>query len=268
MNNKPLVSVIMGVYNVESTLREAIKSIQNQTYENWELIICDDGSTDNTYNTAKIIAKTDSRIKVIKNERNLTLAPTLNKCIAKANGVYTARMDGDDVCDLNRFEKEVSFLNSNPEYAVVSSLMYLYDDSGVYGTVNYEEKPNKIDLIKDSPICHAGCMMRRSVLDELGGYNTSAEVERIEDYDLWVRMYAAGYKAYNIQEYLYSMRDDRNAIKRKKLKFRITEFKLKKKMCKEFNLPLKLRLYCLKPLVLGIIPSFIYSVLHKLKHKG
>lgn len=263
MSKTPLVSVLMGIYNCADTLEEAVSCIINQTYTNWELILCDDCSTDDTYEIALEIANKDKRIIVIKNDVNMTLAPTLNRCLQEAKGEYCARMDGDDVCDLDRFEKEVDILNNYKEFAVVSSLMNLFDDNGVYGIVKYKEKPQKIDFSYGSPICHAGCMIRRTVLLELGGYCNSPEVERIEDYDLWIRLYARGYIAYNIQEPLYSMRDDRNAIKRKKFRFRITEYRLKRKMCKDFNLPLKYKIIAFKPIILGIMPSFIYRLLHK-----
>jgi glycosyltransferase EpsE len=266
MENKPLVSVLMAVYNCVDTLEEAVDCIINQTYTNWELIMFDDCSTDNTYKKALELSKKDNRIKVYRNDKNLTLAPTLNKCLDKAKGVYTARMDGDDVCDLNRFEKEVEFLNNHFEYAVVSSFMNLYDDNGIYGVVKYNEKPQKEDFAYSSPICHAGCMMRKEVLDKLEGYSNSSKVERIEDYDLWIRLYSAGYKAYNIQESLYSMRDDRNAIKRKKFKFRLTEYRLKRNMCKEFELPFKYKVMAFKPIILGMLPSFLYTALHKRKY--
>lgn len=268
MNKTPLVSVLMAIYNCEDTLEEAVDCIINQTYTNWELIMIDDCSSDGTYQKASDIAKKDSRIKVYKNEKNLTLAPTLNRCIEKANGEYTARMDGDDVCDLTRFEKEVAVLNEHPEFAVVSCLMNMYDDGGIYAKVGFPEYPQKTDFANNSPICHAGCMMRKSVLNELGGYSNSPKVERIEDYDLWIRLYEAGYKAYNIQEYLYDMRNDRNATKRKKYKFRITEYRLKKDMCKKFKLPLKYRIHSYKPLVLGLVPSAVYKMLQTKRYKG
>lgn len=264
--SQPLVSVLMAIYNCENTLEEAASCILNQTYTNWELILIDDCSSDKSYEVAQRIAESDERIKLFKNERNLSLAPTLNKCLEKATGEYIARMDGDDICALDRFEKEIAFLETNPEYALVSCQMDLFDDSGAYGTAHYKEKPQKKDFAYGSPICHAGCMMRKEVLIELGGYDTSLDKERIEDYDLWIRMYKAGYKAYNLQEVLYSMRDDRNAIKRKKFKYRLTEYKLKKKMCKSFDLPLKCKLLAYKPIILGLLPAPVYSILHRKKY--
>lgn len=267
MSNSPLVSVLMGIYNCADTLEEAVNCIINQTYTNWELIMCDDCSSDNTYQKACELAQKDKRIIVIKNDRNLTLAPTLNNCLALAKGEYCARMDGDDVCSPERFEKEVDFLNKNPNYAVVSCNMKLFDENGVYGEIKFPEHPLKEHFVQFSPICHAGSMSRTSVLKELGGYSIEKSVERIEDYDLWFRIYSKGYKAYGIQEPLYSMREGRNAIKRKKFKFRVTEYKLRKKAYKTFELPKKYSFSVAKPLIIGLIPSFVYLKIHRNKYK-
>ena len=267
MDNNPLVSVLMGIYNCADTLEEAVDCIVNQTYTNWELIMCDDCSTDNTYQVACEIAAKDNRIRVIRNEKNLTLAPTLNNCLAEARGEYCARMDGDDRCAVDRFEKEVNYLKCHPEIAVVSCNMALYDENGIYGEVKYPEYPQKEHFVQFSPICHAGSMSRTEVLRELNGYRTDKSVERIEDYDLWFRMYSMGYKAYGIQETLYSMREGRNAIKRKKLKYRVTEYNLRKKAFKEFNLPKKYCLDIIRPLIIGLTPSFVYSIIHRNKYK-
>ena len=268
MNNAPLVSVLMGIYNCANTLEEAVDCIINQTYTNWELIMCDDCSSDKTYNTALEIAKRDSRIKVIKNDKNITLAPTLNRCLQEAKGEYCARMDGDDVCDLDRFEKEVEILNNHPEYAVVSCGMRFYDENGVYGEIKNPEHPKFEDFVRQSPICHAGCMVRTNALKSVNGYSDDKAVERIEDYDLWIRMYAKGYKAYNIQNSLYSMREGRNAIRRKRFKFRITEYNLRKRACKEFNLSFTCKLKAFRPIIIGLMPSFLYTALHKNKYKN
>lgn len=268
MDNTPLVSVLMGIYNCTDTLEEAVDCIINQTYTNWELIMCDDCSGDDTYEVACRVAEKDNRIKVIKNEKNLTLAPTLNRCFEVAKGEYIARMDGDDICDKTRFEKEVEILNRHPEYAVVSTGMRFYDENGVYGEIINPKEPKYEDFVKQSPICHAPCMMRADALKRLGGYSNDPSVERIEDYDLWVRMYAEGFRAYNVQEPLYSMREGRDAIKRKKFKFRITEYRLRKRVCREFNLGFRSRIFALKPIIIGLMPQFVYSLIHKKRYKS
>lgn len=259
----PKVSILMGIYNCADTLAEAVESVRNQTFTDWELIMCDDGSKDNTWEVAQKIAQKDHRIKVIRNEKNLTLAPTLNRCAKVASGKYLARMDGDDVCDTTRFEKELNVLESNLGYAVVSCQMNLFDEGGIYRVVSYAECPAVSDFVKRSPFCHAGCMMRKDVFDSIGGYSESMDYKRVEDYDLWVRMYKAGYIGYNIQEPLYSMRDDRNALTRRTLDSRKNEIRVKKNIIKWFNLAKRNYIYILITAAKAIMPSFIYKIFHK-----
>lgn len=261
----PKVSVLMGIYNCAATLEEAVDCIINQTFTDWELIMCDDCSSDNTYEVAQQIAKKDNRIIVLKNEKNLTLAPTLNKCERKANGSYLARMDGDDVCALDRFQKEFDFLEAHPEYALVSCNMILYDDEGEHGFIKYTEEPDGQLLQRGSQFCHAGCMMRKEVFDELGGYGETSDVERIEDFNLWFRLYKAGYKGYNIQESLYSMRDDRNAFSRRKFKYRINEAKQIRQVSKVFGVGFKSRFKFLIPIIKGLVPNIVYKYMHHKK---
>lgn len=261
----PKVSVLMGIYNCADTLEEAVDCIINQTFTDWELIMCDDCSSDNTYEIALKIAENDSRITVLKNDTNLTLAPTLNKCASIAKGKYLARMDGDDVCSLDRFEKEVEALDKYREYAVVSSWMNMYDESGVFRTVEYKKNPQKKDLLKSSQFCHAGCMMRKEVFDSIGGYSESAEYKRVEDYDLWVRMYKLGYVGFNIQEPLYSMRDDRSAINRRTYYNRINEARVKKNVVNWFGLSVLNYPFVLIPILKIFVPRFIYGKIHKNK---
>lgn len=263
MNGKPLISVLMGIYNCAETLEEAVDCIINQTYTNWELIMCDDCSKDNTLEVAKRIAEKDSRIHVIRNEINRTLAPSLNHCLQHASGQYIARMDGDDVCAPDRFEKELDFLEAHPEYALVSCQMNLYDAGGVYRVIKHMDEPTGKDLLYRSQFCHAGCMMRTNVLRQLGGYCEEPFCNRVEDYDLWVRMYAVGYKGLNIQEPLYSMRDDRNANKRRTFKNRMNETQIKIRVCKSFKLGLKHYAYAVIPLLKALIPTSLYCVAHK-----
>lgn len=263
MNNKPLISVIMGIYNCAETLEEAVDCIINQTYENWELIMCDDCSKDDTLEIALKIAEKDCRIHVIRNGRNCTLAPSLNHCLQHAKGKYIARMDGDDICALDRFEKELIFLETHSAFALVSCQMNLYDVGGVYRVVTHVTEPTGKDLLYRSQFCHAGCMMRADVLRQLGGYSEKKSCNRVEDYDLWVRMYAAGYKGFNIQEPLYSMRDDRNANRRRTFKNRMNEAYVKFRVCRSFKLGLEKYVYAGMPLVKAVIPSSFYHFAHR-----
>lgn len=265
MENKPLVSIIMGVYNCESTLQEAVNCLFRQTYTNWELIICDDASTDSTYSIALNLKESDIRIQLIKNENNLTLAPTLNRCISIAKGVYIARMDGDDLCENDRLEKEIAFLEHNPQYAMVSCQMNLFDKGGIYRTISHKSEPSAKDLVFRSQFCHAGCVIRKDVLETLEGYNIDKKTQRVEDYDLWLRMYALGYKGYNLQEPLYLMRDDRNAMYRRNFRNRVNESAVKWRVCKTFQLPVIYYMYAMVPILKLIVPTPIYKFAHKRK---
>ncbi len=261
---KGLVSVLMGIYNCAETLEEAVDCIIAQSYENWELIMCDDGSTDDTYAVAESIVKKESRARLIRNEKNMGLAKTLNHCLKYADGEFIARMDGDDVCSASRFEKELKALAQDKNASIVSSAMYFYDEQGVHGKIVNPKKPDRYDLIRRSPFCHAPCMMRKESLLKVGGYRTDDDTLRIEDYDLWYRMYAHGMYGINIDDELYGMREDRNAFLRKrKYVYRINEYKLKKSICKTFKLGIKYRITAFKPLIIGLIPMWIYKILHR-----
>lgn len=264
----PLISVLMGIYNCESTLEEAVACIQAQTISDWELILCDDGSADNTYQLACHLAERDSRIVILRNEQNMGLAATLNHCLQAAQGEYVARMDGDDVCPPQRFAEELGFLQSNPEYALVSGWMECFDEQGKYGTVQYMEKPAFGDLVRTSQFCHAACMMRREVLVALGGYRTLPETTRVEDYDLWVRLYQAGHRGYNLQQVMYSMRDDRNAFRRRKLQYRVNEAKVSLRAIKGSGASIGAVRYPLMIVCKGLIPGFVYGYLHRRKVGG
>ena len=116
---KPEISVIMSVYNDEKYIAKAIDSILTQSFSNFELIICDDYSTDRSSNIIEKYVKQDNRIVFFKNEKNLGLATSLNRCIERAKGKYIARMDSDDISLPNRFEVEYNYLEDNSDIVVV-----------------------------------------------------------------------------------------------------------------------------------------------------
>lgn len=257
------VSIIMGIYNCSSTLSEAIDSIIAQTYTNWELIMCDDGSKDNTYDVAlSYKEKYPNKIILIKNEKNLGLNKTLNRCLENATGEYIARMDGDDISLPLRFEKEVSFLDEHPEYAIVSSPMIYFDENGEWGESKAIENPTNLDFVTGTPFCHAPCMVRKEAYKEVNGYSTDDRTLRAEDYNLWFRLYSMGYKGHNLQTPLYKMRDDENAYSRRSFKFAKNEAYVRYTGYKMLNLPKKYYIFALRPIIVGLLPKTIYMVLH------
>ncbi|WP_461811499.1 glycosyltransferase family 2 protein [Faecalimonas sp.] len=260
------ISVIMGIYNCAETLQEALDCILNQSYTNWEVIMCDDCSADNTVDVAeKYVIKYPYRFVLLKNRENRGLNYTLNKCLKYATGNYIARMDGDDLCDKDRFMKEVEVLENNSDIAIVSTDMEFFDENGIWGRTHTEKLPLKADFLRATPFCHAACMVHRSAYMDVKGYSVSNRLLRVEDYHLWIKMYEKGYKGMNIQECLYSMRDDRNAQGRRKFKYRLNEAYVKGYAIKKLGLKKINYVYCLIPVIKGLLPSCAYRILHRTK---
>ena len=264
------ISVIMGIYNCAPTLQEALDSLYAQTYQDFEIIMCEDGSSDNTWEIAQKNKELHSNIVLLRNQHNLGLNQTLNNCLAVAQGEYIARMDGDDISLPTRFEKEVSFLDSHPEYAIVSTPMIHFDENGEFMRGNCKEgEPNISIFNSGSPFCHAPCMVRSIAYKTVGGYTISPRLLRVEDYHLWMKMYAHGYKGYNLSEHLYAMRDDINATKRRTLKARINGINAHWIAYRTLNLSFAAFVrYSVMNLILGMIPIVLYNFLRKKEHKA
>ncbi len=221
------VSVLMGIYNCEKTLPDAIDSIIAQTYENWELIMCDDCSTDGTYAVAETYAaKYPGKIILLKNGQNSKLAFTLNRCLEAAGGEFVARMDGDDKCLPERFEKQVEYLRAHPGVSLVGTAMQRFYNDGSYGAVAFcPEHPDRFTPHQNGPsFNHATILAFKSVFDELGGYQVLPRTVRGQDRDLWFRFFKAGYKGDNMPDALYLVREDVEAINRRTFKDRWISF--------------------------------------------
>ena len=189
MANDPLVSVLIPVYNAEKYFSDALQSIVDQTYRNLEVVIVDDCSQDGTGVIAKAFASKDSRVKVFTNEQNLKLSGALNEGIKHCLGKYIVRMDGDDVSFLDRIEKQVAYMEQNPEVGISGGSMEIGDESLTkIGTRNYYLTDNDIrkNIFKFSPFCHPGVIIRKEVFDLVGGYDAS--FTPAEDYELYFRI--------------------------------------------------------------------------------
>ena len=260
------ISVLMGVYNCAPYLQQALDSLYAQTYQDFKIIMCDDGSTDGTAVIAAANAASHPNIVLLRNEGNMGLNYTLNRCLEQADTEYCARMDGDDISLPERFEKEVQFLDGHPEYAIVSTPMKYFDADGIFRVGKGGGEPQVKDFAKGTPFCHAPCMVRRQAYEAVGGYTISDKLLRVEDYHLWIKMYEKGDKGYVLDEPLYMMRDDRNAVHRRSFKARVNEARVKAMAIKAFRLPIWNYVYCLKPIILWLLPSGIYSSLHRIKN--
>ena len=198
----PLVTVLLPVYNAEKFLRESIDSILNQTYQNFEFLLINDGSTDTSREI--ILNYTDARIRYLENEKNIGLIQTLNRGIAEAKGSYIARMDADDVSRADRLIKQVDFLESNPSYGMVGSWCSVINTSK---KIEYHTSHASLQFALLNYCCfvHPSVMLRKSVLIENQFYFDSHFVHS-EDYELWTRLLTKT-KAANLPDYLLSYRE-------------------------------------------------------------
>lgn len=181
---QPLVSVVLAVYNGEQYLAQAIQSVLNQTYKNFEFFIVDDGSTDGSLQIIQSFR--DERIQIISRE-NKGLVASLNEGIAAANGKYIARMDADDECLPERFEKQVAYLEANDRVGLCGTSFYYVNNNGESKSVwhlNNEEL--KANFLFTCPILHPTAFMRTSVLRE--NNLEYGNVRFAQDLDLWYRI--------------------------------------------------------------------------------
>ncbi|RJR15175.1 MAG: glycosyltransferase [Nitrospiraceae bacterium] len=201
---EPEISVVMSTYNDGVYLEKAVKSILSQTFQNYEFIIIDDASTDNT---AEILhTYDDPRIRIIRNTDNLGLTRSLNKGISNARGTYIARMDADDISLPHRFETQLDFLKRNPDHGLVGSSYYQVDDQGKIIkriAVKTEDSEIREGLQKQNWFGHGSVMMRKDALLKAGGYDEKFKYS--QDYDLWLRI-SEDYKVANVTEPLYCWR--------------------------------------------------------------
>lgn len=197
INETPLISVLMPVYNCELYVKEAIESILNQTHSNFEFLIIDDASTDQTLSIIKTFI--DPRIMLIEKPVNTGLTNSLNLGLKLAKGKYIARMDGDDISLPHRFAKQITFLDNNTDYVLCGSILKILNTNRDYNLPE-NHKAIKLAMLERCPIAHPTVMMRKSILDRYSFfYNPSKEPA--EDYDFWIRLITKG-KFYNIQEVL------------------------------------------------------------------
>ncbi len=202
----------MPVYNASSFLSEAIKSILNQTFKNFELIILNDGSLDRSKDI--ILSFFDSRIKYIENETNLGLIKTLNKGIELCSGKYIIRMDADDICEPQRIEKQIRFLESHPDIGLCGTWAHVINDKGdITGKIVNQTSPPflSVSLLFTVPLIHPSVCFKASVLKE----HQYHEVPIAEDFDLWCRLDKET-KMANIPEYQFLYRWHNTNISKEK----------------------------------------------------
>ena len=258
----PKVSVIMGIYNCEKTLREAVDSICRQTYSNWEMILWDDGSTDGTLAIAQEYAEEyPDRIRTYHDGENRKLSHALNACLHHAEGELIARMDGDDISHPDRLQKQVDYLRDHPETDLVGTQMMCFDEKGSVGILRAPLQPEPEMLRGGTPIHHATILTYKTVYEALGGYTESKTVEGVEDVDLWFRFFEKGFRAATLDEVLYDVRMNRDALKRRTLGRRIRSIRTRVAGYKRLGFPKRwlIRPACVL-LLKGLAPLWIKRI--------
>lgn len=188
-DKKPLITVLMPAYNMEHYINQAIESILNQTFKDFEFLIIDDASSDKTRSVIKFYMKKDKRIRLIINKENSKIAWTLNKGIKEARGGIIARMDPDDISSPNRLLTQFNFLKKHPEVAIVGANIIIINGAGkVISKREYPETSVKMKalMFRYSPFAHPVIMFRKNIFEEFGCYDV--KMEQAEDLDLWFKI--------------------------------------------------------------------------------
>jgi glycosyltransferase involved in cell wall biosynthesis len=215
MEVPPNVTVLMPVFNCAMYIREAVESILNQTYTNFEFLIIDDASTDETVSILK--SYTDSRIQLIEKPFNTGLTNSLNQGLRIAKGKYIARMDGDDISLPERFDKQVSFLESHPEVVLCGSWFSIIGSDWVKKLPEHHDDI-QLTLLRRNCIAHPSVMIRKHILDKFDVFYEVSK-EPTEDYALWVRLSSLG-KLHNLQDPLLNYRVHTSQVSSKRVEER------------------------------------------------
>jgi len=213
---KEFISVVLPCFNGEKFIEASIASIQQQSYNDLEIIVIDDGSTDNSFRICNRLADKDPRIRLIKNDRNQGLIFTLNKGISLAKGDFIARMDADDLSHPKRLETQLHYLKQHPEIDILGTDLTVIDQ--------YNNKVKNVSKICYSttainfssyfaqPLVHGSILARTEVLKK---HNYSTDYLHCEDYELWLRLMSKGYRMANLDVKLYQYRINSDSVSNK-----------------------------------------------------
>ncbi|MFY0714756.1 glycosyltransferase family 2 protein [Seonamhaeicola sp. NFXS20] len=202
----PLISVVLPVYNVAPFIKEALDSVLNQTVQDFEVLVIDDCSTDDTLKVVKDFK--DDRIRIIEKQQNKGLIDSLNIGFKEAKGAYIARMDGDDINVLNRFEKQLHVLQNNPNIKACGCWLQCFGASTKIIKHREHHKEIQAHLLLSNPMSLGATMLHR---ESYKNYSFDTTKIHAEDYDFWART-AWESQMYNIQEVLYYYRTHTNQV--------------------------------------------------------
>ena len=235
MENNPKISVLMPVYNTEKYIAEAIESILNQTFRDFEFIIIDDCSTDKTWEIIEKYDKIDNRIVVLKNEKNLKIPANRNKLVSMAKGKYIIWQDADDISMPYRIEKQYNFMEENPEVGICGGWLQFFNENGNQSIRKYasDDKSLRKTIFRYSPVAQPVAIIRKKIIYEVGKYNTDYQVA--QDLDMSFRI-GMKYKFANIPEILLNYCEHNKSVTFSKLKTQeLNTIEIRKKYSKGYG---------------------------------
>lgn len=214
--DRPMVSIVMPAYNAERTIEEAIKSIIDQTYKNWELIIIDDCSTDRTLEKIQLVADKDERIRVLVNPENRGVSYSRNRGVLDGTGDWTAFLDSDDLWRCDKLEKQLTLMQEEKDAVLCyTASAFMDNDGNRYGYVMPAEKQTNLHtLLKRNIISCSSVMLQSKVMKQV-----EMPGDRMhEDYYVWLTLLQNGYRAVGINEPLLIYRLNSNSKSSGRLK--------------------------------------------------
>lgn len=237
------VSFLVSAHNNQKYILASVRSLLSQTWIEYEIVIVDDASTDGTAAILEEFTHYDSRIRVIRNHENLGLTKSLNIGLARCGGTYIARMDADDIALPDRLQKQLDFLESNPNVAACGSLGVYIDEAGK--EIGPKDLPTTYEAIKkkllfNNQFIHSSLFFRKSVLDKMGGYNEAFKTA--QDYELMMRI-AATYPVANLSDRLIKWRVRRGSISWKSKQQEIDGIRVRWRAITRFGYPKMKGLY-------------------------
>jgi glycosyltransferase involved in cell wall biosynthesis len=262
------ISIVTSIYNSDKTLSRMIESVLDQTFNNFELILINDGSTDKSLNIIQEYAKKDNRILLI-DKKNTGLTKSLNIGLEKAKGEFIARLDADDIWKKDKLEKQIEFFEKNQDYALVGTA---YNEIDEIGNIIYQKQRVPLllqyediikNIVKFNPFLHSSVLFKKEILETIGLYNENFKYT--QDYEFWIRIMSQ-YKVANLGEILASRRysADMISIKKEKeqrmcaIKSKLLAIKLLNKFIFEYK-------YIINDILVYILPQIIVNYIRKIK---
>lgn len=254
----------MGVYyrrDETILLERSVRSILDQSVEEFEVLICDDGSTEKAKQFLEQIAQEDVRVRLVRENRLFNLAEKLNACLSQAKGPFVARMDDDDFSYPDRFLSQMEALETYSDIAFVGSNVELCCNEKAIGTRVLPERPSVKDFFITQPYIHPTLIFHRKALLDVNGYDESSHCLLCEDYDLLLRLYAKGYQGMNLQKNLLTYTVPATAKGNRKMRHRWNECITRYYRFKELKVLPWAFPYVIKPLAVGLLPESMLKII-------